>query len=597
MFGFFKKKKKDDENINKEYITIVDEDGNLIELEKEKWFSDYFKPYIEKNKLDNSKVSDMIAVAINYNVKKVIDFAIETYKKNPNLSNLNNLFKAYEINNLYDDAVRLYEESTNDGLTSYMYYDLAILKEKINKDDGDILKYLHLSYAVNNDNEKTIDKLIAYLNEKFKEEKVYSYLQDLNNHSYSWYLSKELAKMQFLKGQDNKAIESIVKAVNLSKKNEKKVCELAKILLDNKKHIEIENYILSIYDDKIENLVFKNSKEFNNIILEYFYITKQYEKALEYLNELYKENIYLENFVRAEKLILNKKMEEQNFSRAAKIKSCTDDKANNVLKALKKPIFYKQLDIKEKDKDGPNISILPLVSEEFVGEYKEEIKNILKASSSYIFDILYNNSNINIKNAFMYNSLGPYVKVLMYSDDYLNKIKDINSELEYVMTAIISDVKDYNFVVEFILYDLSRKEKISLLKKETSVTNYKNVILELVKDIIPKMFDVKIEEIKEEDVDFINLYAEYLEIFLNINNENKYKIYQIDNMIKKLLKNPSEYTINLIFSIMFIVENFAPYINQKYKKELSLIISKNFNDDELKIRLEKLYGEENDKVE
>ncbi|VWL85054.1 tetratricopeptide repeat protein [Oceanivirga miroungae] len=596
MFSFFKKKKKDSEIVEKEYIVVVDEDGKAIELEKYKWFNENFKPYIEKNKLDSLKVSDMIGVAINYNVKEVIDYAIEEYDRNPNINNLNNLFKAYEINNLNEEAIKLYEETAKEGLTSYMYYDLAILKEKMNKDDIDALKYLHLSFGMNNDSEKTIDKLISYLKERHDMDKVYNLLKDLNNHSHSWYLSKELAKMQFLMKKDNEAIESVVKAIGLSKKNEKKMYELAKILLDNKKHIEIENYILSVYDNKIENLKFKNIKEFNNIVLEYFYVVKEYEKAIEYLKELYKDGIYIKNFVRAEKLILSKKIEEKDYIRSAKIKSATDDKSNNKVKALDTPIFYKQLELKKEEKNGVNISIFPIVSEEVVGEYKEEIKNILKASSSYIFDILYTHSDANIKNAFMYNSLGPYVKIAGYTKEYFSKIKETNENLDYIISASISDVKDYNFIIEFFLYDFSREESISLLKRETSVANYKNVIMELVKEILPKMLEIKIEDIKEEDVDFINIYEEYLEIFLNINNENKNKIYTIDNVIKNLLSAPSKYKLNLVISIMLINTNYASYINEKYRNEINQIIEKNFDKKDFELNLEKIYGEADDNV-
>lgn len=586
MFSFFKKRKSGEK---KEYITEQNDNGEIITIEKKEWINEYFLPSIEKNKNDGAKITSMISKAIEYGIKDVIEYANREYTINPNLANLENLFKLYKLNNLYDDAIKLYEEQGNLNLTTHMYYDLALLKEQIDKDDKDILKYLNLSFSINNDNETTINKLISYLNENKSEEKAYELLIDLNERSHSWYLSKELAKIHFSKSKNNKAIGCIKKAIDLSGHNEQKMYEIAEILLENKKYVELESYVFSSYNKKIEKLVFKNVLEFNRIVLKYLNISKSYEKALEYLKNMYIENVNLVDLLEMEKNILKCRMLYINPNLEAKIRSCTDLNENNRAKALEKPIYHKQLDIQSKEKKGKKIAIYPFVSDKSVGEYKNAIKGMLKAGSIYLFDILYYYTNIDVRLNLITNSQGAYIHIPMYTDEQIRQVKiKSKSLISYILTAKFTEVREYDFTVDFILYDLEKDENYSILKKECNVSTYLEVLEELVHKL-SVLLEADVFDIDKKDMGTIDVYAEYLDFFFDIGRETRYKVFTADNMIKKLLEYPSENTMNIIFSILDITNKFAPEIAIKHKNEISRLVKDKFNNIEFKNRLEKIY--------
>ncbi len=592
LFGLFGKKKKEEVVEVKEYLKIVNEDGKEVSVEKKEWLKTKFYPYIEENADNEEEIYNILNLAIEYGIKEeVLEPSYKLYMQNK-LSNKNVclLFKAYRINKMNVEAVELYEEYMNEGydLNCFMYYDLAIAQEELSRYDM-MEKNLFLAFTKNNNYIKVIDKLMDYMSKFLDEEKYYDWLKDLNTNSSSWYLSKELAIMQFNKKLEYEATNNLLKSLTLCSNNEKNIIIIAKLLLEHNKLDEFENWIIPKYD------INSNDINFHNIIQKFYFKDKEYKKGLDILKRLYRANKYNELFVKNEKLFLKSKLFQTDTKKYARyVSGIASPRAR--FNPLFAPIYTKQLNIPIKEKTGSKFLFLGFTTDGEVGEYPESIKGIVKNISSYVCDLLYFNSDISINNAFLYDDLGPVIKREKYTDEYFKKIKESNPDMDYIVTGEIYDV-DYSkgtFEIRFYTYNFEMEQRLQLYVTTASVNALGEVISKFLNTIMNKMFDVTVSNVRILDKRFLEIYTDYVEIFLNTNNDNENRIYTTDRIIKYCLNNPDEYKINIALSTILSQLKYLPEIKSKYRQEIyDTIILNNINAIN---SFEFVYGEVNEEL-
>ncbi|WP_067139229.1 hypothetical protein [Oceanivirga salmonicida] len=594
FFGFFGKNKNEKIEEVKEYLNIIDEDGKEITVEKKEWLATEFYPYIENNINNDEEIYNMVNLAMEYGVKyEVLEPSYKLYIKDKSVNkNVCLLFKAYRINKMNDEAVDLYEEYMNDGndLNCFMYYDLALAQEELSRYDM-VEKNLFLAFTKNNNYIKVIDKLMDYTSKFLEPDKYYEWLKDLNDTSSSWYLSKELAILQFEKKLYGEATNNLLKSLSLCSNNEKNVIIIAKLLLENNRLNEFENCILPKYDINTSDI------NFHNIVQKFYFKDKQYKKGLDLLKEIYLTGKYDEIFVQNEKLFLKSKLLEQDKKKYARLVSgIASPKAR--FNPLFAPIYTKQLNMKVKEKTGPKFIFLGFTTNGEVGEYSENLKGIVKNISSYICDLLYFNSDISINNAFLYDDLGPVLKRGEYKDEYFKKIKESNPDMEYVITGEIFEVDSNGaFDIRFYTYNFEMDQRLQLYLTTTSENGLYEVISKFLNVIINKMLDINVESVKITDKKFLEIYTDYVEIFLNVNNDNENKVYTTDKIIRYCLNNPSEYKVNIALSTILTQSEYFPEIKENYKQKIYDIITlNNMTYKDLMSNFEFVYGEINEEA-
>ena len=161
----------------------------------------------------------------------------------------------YTHNRLYKDAINLYEKYMEDGnkMTSNMYYNLALLQEKV-KDLSGMEKNLFYAFSIKPNFKKAINKYIEYLKNE-NPENYYTYLEDLAIEINSWYLKKEVAKILYNLKQKELATKAGVRENTISN-----------LLKDNKQGVRFETLarIASVFNLNEPNELFEIVDEKEN---------------------------------------------------------------------------------------------------------------------------------------------------------------------------------------------------------------------------------------------------------------------------------------------------------------------------------------------
>ena len=592
LFNLFRKQENTKtENEEIEYIEINDEkSGEPTKVEKSKWLENFNK-LVKENEDNPSELYNIILSAFDYGIyKETLDACMRCYMIDDNIERRTNLLCTYYTHNrLYKDAINLYEKYMEDGnkMTSNMYYNLALLQEKV-KDLSGMEKNLFYAFSIKPNFKKAINKYIEYLKSE-NPENYYTYLEDLAIEINSWYLKKEVAKILYNLKQKELATKYLIEALADSGFREEVFLETAKILKDNKKMTEFENQILTRYD------VRNASIELHLVVLDFYLQDKQYIKGLKLLNELFSLNIYDHKFISFEKNYLLLKLENEKKEHYT---AYVNNKGigNNRIKLLDKSIEYFAFNKEPEKREGIQILILPFVLDKKVNNISKTAKIFTKTISTYLFETLYNISNIDVKSLLVYDDLGTIQYIRDYPVEYFNEIKNKNQNLDYIISGVVHDFKeDGSFSLSVYEYDLNNKQKTNIFETNVSREMHNNILNKLINNCLKDTFKIDIPFISIEEKNILTYYNEIMDLVLNVHGYNKYKVfttkYIIDYLFKEIYsKNQVKLHMNLLLSIISMQKDSIVKIKESYKNMVyASIIKNNFNEDIIR-KFEMIYG-------
>lgn len=586
--SLFSKKQQAPADINKE-IEITDENGKKKKVNKNLWLETELYPYLKENEKEINMCCDALETALEYGVyEEILQNCIKLYEANKDNSRCVVLmFNCYSYNNMYDEAKNIFEEYQINGytLTANMYYDLALVFEKLNILE-EVEKNLQFSFNLNNNNKNTVDKYLKFMKQNSNEEYYYNWLKDLAINSRSWRMYYELAMLEYNRKNDEDATDYILRSLEISK-NEKYLYKVAELLKEKKKYVEYENYILPRYYLETATI------DFHKSVLDFYLKDNQIEKGLELLSKLYKANIYDENFVLFEKQYLYYKLKKENKEKANKlVNSLPYGKHKNML--LEGGIYTKLFKNEVKQKKGKMVLVLP-----FTINTKENtnslISDFVKNIHIYINELIYGIDDINNKALFLYSDLGSILQYNPYPENYFISIKNANPELETILSGELElhDNKQ-TYDLKIYTYELDINQKIERFRVNLSSEVLDQVINKFLQTSLKTIFshNLKIKDISDKR--FMQYYSDYIDIVLSINSYNKYRIFATENILKYCLKNTDYNKLNMALSLIYLQQKYMPNLKERYKQDIYNEICKSYENTNIVNNFSMVFGGKNE---
>lgn len=579
--GFFSlfRKTKDNDELKKQTIYIYDDNYEKVEMDKDFWLSTKFYPIVDDENETSQHKCDLIDLALEAGIKEeVIAPAAKLYAQNPkSLNILTLLFKTYMKNDMYQEAIELYEDYENEGnkLKWQMYYEKSIAHEKLNQ-VKDQEKCLLNAFEGNNNHIDTIDKFVDLMS-KINPNGLDEWMENLCKNSKSWYLYKKLAILKASKGYNTDACESILKCIELSQADEKILLELGDILKNINKYDEYYNYIVSQYDPETSSI------EFTNKVLEFYLLDNNPKKGLELLKKLYNSDRYDEIFYNYERKY-NQKLIDLEHKKVGKI---------NVLN-IQGPLYRKIFYIENEVRDSKSLLILHFTVDPKIENLTPKVCDFARNIGTYLNDELFLNTNLNVKNMLLTNNLGLCIYTQQYTDEYLQYLAIQNQSIDYIMYGVISDIdKNDNFYLKVYLYKSKENEKIELFN--TTISNdIQNSIRKLLINSLQMNLNISVNQLNVYDNDFIYYLSSYTDLIFNRLNDRNNRLYEIDKVIKYLLNNTNLYKFNMCLSLIHLLSASMPDIKLKYKKDLALVTKSMIFDEQTLQNMNKVFGENNE---
>lgn len=587
FWDIFFKKSSDKDDEQKEYIDIIDDKGKKVSVDKKIWLK-RMKEKLDENKNNITKECDILETAIGYGLSlDVVEYCMKLYNENKsNQRCVDLIFQCYMNNNMYKEAVEVYETYLNAGypFNYAMYYDLAIAQEK-NRDYKSMEKNLFMSFTNNNNYIKAIDKLKDYMKGQ-GDDFYYEWLSNLAQNSKSWYLYMELAKVEYDRGNLDEGIKNLLKSLDLHT-SDKHILKVANILLSNKRYTEFENYIIPKYDVNSDNI------NLHQAVLNFYFKDNQCDKGLELLHKLYLNNIQNEFFADYEKQFLKKKLKIENPS---KYDSMINEKGWGKLKSIgiKGPLNTLLFKTTQVNRTGKSVLLLPFELNSSI-RVPEKVKDFSKNIHIFLNERISLLTNLRNMALFMYDDLGTYVCRKPYSDEYFAKIKESNPKLDMVLTGQVK-VLDENGTFEFKIftYDLNEKQKVDRFIIKTSSEVYNQVISKFFNTTLKVLSETNGESVEITDKRFMEYYTDYIDIVLNVNKYNEYRIYETDRVLKYCLNYCTENKISMALSLIYKQSKVLPEVKEKYKQIIYNEIAKGTYKEEIVKQFNLVYGENKD---
>lgn len=593
FFNFFKRGESKKESEVIEYIDIIDETGQKVSVDKKKWLN---KLNELLDKTDNliSKC-DMIDTAIGYGAAlDVVEICLKLYKENENNKRCVDLmFQCYLHNSMYKEAIEVYEKYMQDGhqFTYGMYYELALAQEKIHDYVG-MEKSLFLSFAANNNNTNAIIKLQNYIKSQNNEDYYYEWLKSITETSNSYYLCMELAELEYVRGNVEEGIINLLKSLELSN-TDKHLLKVANILLNKKRYAEFENYILPKYD------VMSDDLQLHQIVLNFYFKDNQLDKGLELLREMYNKGKYNQFFPEYEKKFLIKKLK---LEQTAKYENLINDKGWGKVKNMivEGPLYKMLFNEKSENREDKKILLLPFTLNEAENiKTPEAVKNFAKNIHIFMNERMYLLTKLQNMALLTYDSLGVRVQKKDYTLEMFESIKEYNPSLDMIFTGQINVLDEIgSFEFKIYTYDLNEKQKVDRFIIKTSSEVYNQVINKFFNSALKIISGTNVTNLDINDKKFMEYYTDYIDIVLNINGYNKYRIYETDRILKYCLNYTSENKISMALSLIYKQAKVLPEIKENYKQLIYDIIASNNYDEKLIKQFNYIYGEkiENEKI-
>lgn len=583
LFGLFKigDNKKQNEQI--EYIEILNEKGKKVSVDKNRWLK---KLNETLDKSDNIiKKCDLLETAMVYGLAfDVVEPCLKLYQENSqNKRCVDLIFQCYMNNNMYNEAIDIYEKYLQDGkqFTYAMYYDLALAQEKI-KDYKGMEKNLFLSFTANNNYIKAIDKLKDYI-KKQSNINYYEWLKDLTKNFSSWYLFMELAKLEYSMGEIDKGVSNLLKSLDLNN-SDSHLLKVANILISNKRFVEFDNYIIPKYNINSDNINLHQS------ILNFYFKDNQCNKGLELLHEMYKKNKRDDFFAECEKKFLKKKLKLEEPS---KYDSMVNDKGWGKIRSLilTGPIYKMLFKDKLEKRNGKSILILPFnITSEY--EIPERVKNFSKNIHIFLNEKIYLLTQLQNKALLNYDDLGVCLQKKEYGDEYFKKIKQVNPNLDMILTGQIKVLDNIgSFEFKIYTYDLNENQKIDMFIAKSSIEVYYQIINKFFNTSIERISNCIVENKDINDKKFMQYYSDYMDIILNTYGYNNYRIYTTDRILKYCLTTPDTNKISMALSLIYKQSKVLPEIRENYKQLIyDAVVKGNYSENLVK-QFNYVYGE------
>lgn len=590
MFSWFRKNKEAEKQAPKEFIKIINNKGREERVEKSVWLEKEFYPSLKANENQPDVLYDILMTAIEYGIKfETVEYCLRLYNDHQESEKYANLlFHCYVGNKMYVQAIAIYEDLVERGyeLNYIMYYNLACAQEKMN-DFKAMEKSLFFSFKKNENYTKTNEKLIEYMKKDGSLE-YFDWLKDLANNSKSYYLNKELSIEQFKKGLSQDGVKSALKAFDCSSQIEKNIIEIGDILKQNQRYDEFANYILPKYS------YMNSSTKFHELVLDFYLKDNQVESGLKLLKDLYLNEKYSDMFVRYEKLFILKKLRENSPAKfEAYLKSNPCGKMN--ITELKGSLYNKIFKPEESQRTGKNFIILPFTANSVSTNYNEWFKMFIKNISLYLNELLYLNSDLNVRALFMYDELGPNFINRAYSEQYYKQIKMASPSVDYILSGQVTEYDpNGSFELKIYVYDTEKNQKLDVFITKISSETYLEVIEKFLNVSFKRMFEIQLKAMKLYDKNSISYFADYVDIISSLNAYNKYRYYQTDRILKYCIKNPSDHNLNVALSLIYKQAGSTPEIRAKYRNAIYKEIVTGEYSKKILENFKKVYGEENE---
>lgn len=597
FFNFFKRAEEKKEKEVVEYIDIIDDSGQKVKVDKKKWLSK-LNELLDKTDSLISKC-DMLDTAITYGAAlDIVEICIKLYNENmENKRCVDLMFQCYVNNAMYKEAIEVYEKySMQDGhqLTYGMYYELALSQEKIH-DYAGMEKSLFLSFATNNNNTNAIIKLQNYIKSQNNEDYYYEWLKSITENSNSCYLCMELAELEYSRGNVEDGIFNLVKSLNLSN-TDKHLVKVANILLSKKRYVEFENYILPKYD------IMSDDIQLHQIVLNFYFKDNQLDKGLELLREMYNKGKYNQYFPEYEKKFLEKKLK---LEKTAQYENLISNKGWGKIKNMivTGPLYNLLFSEQKEKREGNKVLVLPFVLKESENvKTPEELKNFTKNIHLFLNDKMYLLTQLQNVALLTYDALGVKLQRKEYTPEIFMNIKEYNPNLDMILTGQIDVLDELGaFGLKIYTYDLNGKQSLNRFRANGSLEVCHQVINKFINTalgIITPITNATSEFKNVNDKKFMEYYTDYIDIVLNVNAYNIYKIYETDRILKYCIESGDKNNVSMALSLIYKQAKVLPEIKANYKQQIYDVITSNNYDEKLIKQFNYIYGEkiENEKI-
>ena len=467
-------------------------------------------------------------------------------------------------NNIYYDIIKnnfnkynLYTKNKIDNnLLNYNYYDyhcilysvyLLINKKQDYSDDNIIIYFQYIKNILDIDEENIKNGGDDEYN-NFKNNIKPKILNNINNEIVYLKLSlfsieKNISKL--LKEIIDEIIVSFFNITNYFKRNKNNIenhinnyinknfnnDDIKNIIIDIIKIIDLNNYILNLYNDKKKYDKYKEIKFNDKIIYEKY----NQDKMVDIFYKLY--NTYIKKYIRN----INNKEDEINVILMSNIFNINDNDIkninNNITNITNNPIKNYINDLKNK--------IIEFKKDEVYDNVKKYIEHYIN------FDKNLNSLNFNKKNLIDFKLL--YNNFLKINDDEyfknINIILYIHELLKYIINNIyIYDKKNFkiilnpyynsNFIKDIHILCLKIYSSSIYLKSDIDKKNNYNIGVELINEIYQNNYinENDINKIMKENYkDILDIYNEYKNKNLKYINEKKLYILNLFDI--KIYKN------------------------------------------------------------
>ena len=552
IFGLFKKNVNTEENNqNKKKVeqkiegTIFyyDEFDRKIEVSKKEWVEEVLYPNIKASWEDVDLLCDVILDAFSKKVyEETKDACLRIYSIDTNDERKANILGVYYIKTKnYDEAISLYERYLTNARpteTIYLNYAKALeIKNQIDKAENNYLKAL----KINPNSEVGLNNYLKILKNRNKQE-YFNNLIELANIEGAWRSKLRLSTDYFRTGDKAEGNKFLLKALKESNYHMEVMALASGIYGMNGFYDEFEKNIIPVFNPE------KHGAYTTLNVLEYHKIKRNYIKGLELCKfaSKFSWDSFTENFKNYEEIFIKTKLEVESLGNVKE--------EETKFFTTSRPLWYNEFNdpkflLNTDKREGYNVLILPFVSiEETKTEREKGSLEIATAIPLCIYDILYNNTNVNYQLILQHKGKEIVIPDQKYSKEYINQIKEQNPKLNYVISGniqtdydvVINDnqelIEKPSYQIEVYAYDVVNGQKYNLVKaclEKKEIYKIKEEMIENLKQIFT--FNSKVINI-ETDSTSMMAYTKKIKILLDKKENKVYKSWEYKELLNDQLK-------------------------------------------------------------
>lgn len=511
-----------------EEVSYYDNFGKEMKMKKKEWIQKKLEPAIKKNWNNVENLHPVIIDAFSKNLYNEVKEAVfRFYAKDHNFERKLNLLGTFYIKTgTPEQAIELYERNLNsENITESLcisYAEALEMEEKYSEAEKKYLDALE-----KNPNSAVAFKKYFDIVKKRSNLEYESKLEKLSSIKGNWRAKVMEAVVFFKHGDKEMGNFYLTAALKESSYSSEIMSLTSSIYILNEMYEEFEKYVLPYYVPE------KHGVQTTLNVLEYYCAKKIYNKGLELCKFVskYPWIEYCKKFM---------KLEEKFLKLKIRLESKNKNEKNNLLPKNKffstnKPLWYYEFNkpeflLNQSKRVKPNILILTLTS---IGEKSELAENLAVSLPLYLNENLHYKTNLNYQVAIAYRKEDLFVSKTRYSVDYMKKIRESNTNLNYVLAGNISKIKNVEkYEITIYLYDVFNEQKLLLVNKVYDDKNLFQVQNDLLKEI-NKFFDRNMSIKYEKDMGNLVLFSQKMKFLLEPKEYKKHQSWRY----KKLLSD------------------------------------------------------------